>query len=134
MKIIPILELIRLEESEAGTFGILRIQKEIALFTLEPQDRVNAVSISCIPAQQYMCERFVSDRHGETFRVKDVPGRAGIIFHAGNYQDETQGCILLGTGIATGKRGVNNSKLALVAFLEYLKGYNLAHLTVKEVY
>ena len=71
MKIIPILELIRLEESEAGTFGILRIQKEIALFTLEPQDRVNAVSISCIPAQQYMCRERIA--RGFRFRMTKNP-------------------------------------------------------------
>ena len=54
---IPSIEIIRLEENhEHGTFGILRINKEIFCCTLEENDEENASNISSIPAQQYICE------------------------------------------------------------------------------
>ena len=134
MEIVPILELIRLEEAYAGTFGVLRIQKQIALFTLEPEDRENEIGKSSIPAQQYWCNRIESEKFGETFIVNNVPGRTGILFHAGNWEEHTEGCILLGTSIIEDKRGVSNSKNAMIKFLTYLKGFDKAHLTIMEVY
>ena len=93
---LPILEIIRLEENEFGTFGILKIQKELFCFTLEPSDRLNEPLKSSIPAQQYICLRYQSPKFGETFKIINVPGRTGILFHSGNTSDDTKGCILLG--------------------------------------
>lgn len=131
---IPILELIRHEEGESGTLGILMIQKQMAFFTLEPQDRLNKIAMSSIPSQQYLCKRWVSPKYGETFRVLDVPGRSSILFHWGNWQENTGGCILLGTTILKERRGIGNSKKAFRLFMKMVKNYDLIHLTIKEVY
>ena len=131
---IPVLELIRLEEAESGTLGILKIQKQIAMFTLEPQDLLNKTSVSSIPAQQYICKRYLSPTYGETFKVTNVPDRSDILFHWGNWANDTEGCILVGTSIMTENRGVSNSKKAFQRFMEILKDYDEAHLTIKEVY
>lgn len=133
----PILEIIRLEETEEyGTFGVLRIQKEAFCVTLEPADRLNQVNVSSIPAQQYLIERHQSPKFGETFRVKDVPGRSEILFHAGNVRGNTQGCILLGQSFGKLKdyRAVLNSGATFQAFMEALAGHDVAHLTIKEIY
>jgi hypothetical protein len=133
----PVLELIRLEESEEyGTFGVLKIQKEVFCATLEPADRLNAQNISSIPAQQYVLKRHTSDRFGETFQVMDVPGRSGVLLHPGNVQGNTEGCIILGQyfGKLKEDRAVLNSGATFKAFMEAMAGHEAAHLTIKEVY
>jgi hypothetical protein len=60
----------------------------------------------------------------ETFEVKGVPGRWGILFHVGNYNEDSDGCILLGEGLGTRfKNGVmlTNSKKAFAKFMALLK-------------
>lgn len=131
---IPILEIVRLEEGSYGTFGILKVQKRIQMFTLEPNDWENQTSVSSIPAQQYLCKRYNSPKYGETFRVEEVPGRTNILFHWGNWTSDTEGCILLGTGILSDKTGIANSKRAFEQFMDLLKEYRTLHLTISEVY
>ena len=107
----PIIELIRLEESQHGTFGALKFQKEVFCCTLEPPDYENEKDKSSIPVQQYWCHRIVSPRFGETFEVKDVPGRTNVLFHTGNISAHTKGCIILGRqwGMLGKNRAVLNS-------------------------
>ena len=132
----PIVEIIRLEESEQGTLGALRIQKELFCCTLEEADRLNAANISSIPAQQYICRRVQSPKFGETFQVMDVPGRSHILFHAGNVDRDTEGCILLGSswGKLSGRRAVLNSGTTFRAFMDAMQGHDELHLTIKEEY
>lgn len=133
---IPILELIRLEESQAGTFGVLRVNKEVFCLTLEPRDELNAPTRSSIPAQQYLCRRVESPKFGETFEVTDVPGRSHVLFHAGNVAHDTQGCILLGAtwGKLKENRAVLNSGDTFRRFLDLLANHGEAHLTIREEY
>jgi len=133
----PILELIRLEEdARSGTFGVLRIQKELFCVTLEPPDLLNLKERSSIPAQQYDCRRYLSPRFGETFIVMDVPERTDVLFHPGNAVADTQGCILLAqhVGKLKGDRAVLNSGETFKAFMTLMEGHNAIHLTIKEVY
>jgi len=132
--IMPILELVRLEESPEGTFGVLRIQKRVFCVTLEPQDLQNVRDRSSIPAQQYLCRRHRSQRFGETFMVTDVPGRKDILFHPGNTEADTAGCILVAEhyGKLRGNRAVLNSGVTFGRFMEALAGHDTAHLTVYE--
>lgn len=133
---IPIVEIVRLETSVAGTFGILRIQKQVFAGTLEPPDRLNARNVSSIPAGQYIAKRYQSPRFGSTFIVTDVPGRAGILFHGGNRVDDTAGCILIGEHIAKlkGDRAIKNSGDTFRAFLSELTMIDSFHLTIYEQY
>jgi hypothetical protein len=133
----PIVELIRLEENDQfGTFGVLRIQKEVFCVTLEPADLLNAPQTSSIPAQQYLIKRHNSPKFGETFQVMDVPGRSAVLIHAGNVVGNTQGCIILGQFFGKLKEGraVLNSGATFQAFMEAMAGYEVGHLTIKEVY
>jgi len=132
----PALELIRLEESEQGTFGVLKIQKRVFCWTLEPSDEWNQTSTSCIPAQQYTCIRHFSATHGETFMVTNVPMRVNILFHSGNVKNDTRGCILLGQtlGKLRGDRAVLNSGETFKSFMDELTNYNTAHLTIVTYY
>ena len=133
----PILEIIRLEESyKWGTFGVLRIQKQVFCVTLEPADVVNKKFMSSIPAQQYICNRCHSPKFGETFNIMHVPNRKEILFHAGNWVYQTEGCIILARhyGKLKGERAILNSGETFRKFMEAMKGYNKAHLTILEHY
>ncbi len=134
----PICELIRLEEDEThGTLGVLKVQKEVFSFTLEPPDRLNERNRSSIPAQQYECRRISSPRFGETFEVTGVPGRTAILFHAGNAVSDTAGCILLGESVGklrTDQRGILNSGTTFKRFIAAMTGHDRFHLTIREAY
>ncbi|MGE4520642.1 MAG: DUF5675 family protein [Desulfobacteraceae bacterium] len=131
-----VVELIRLEESDQGTFGVLKIDKEMFCLTLEQDDEENMVNESSIPAQQYICRRVDSDKYGDTFEVTGVPGRSHILFHSGNFVENTKGCILLGSefGQINGKRAVLSSGRAFYRFMAELEKEDSFHLTIKEEY
>jgi len=136
-----IVELVRLESGEQGTFGVLKIDKQAFCCTLEPRDRLNANNISAIPPGQYIAVRHQSPKFGETFMVKDVPGRTNILFHKGNTDDDTAGCIILGSsfGHLGADRAVLASGKAFGGFTELFKrGIAPAdlrfHLTITEHY
>ncbi len=133
----PIVEIIRLEEHETyGTFGALRINKEVFCVTLEPSDELNARRISSIPAQQYNCQRHHSPRFGETFQVTRVPERSNVLFHGGNLAKHTEGCILLAEhyGKLKGERAVLNSGKTFTRFMSIMAGIDEFHLTIHERY
>lgn len=129
-----ILEIVRLEESSEGTFGILKINKSIFCATLEPRDEENQVNISSIPAQQYIIKPYNSPTHGPTWRVENVPNRSYILFHAGNVVAHTAGCIILGeaTGKLRTERQLVNSGNTFNQFKQLLGDARRHHLTIHE--
>jgi len=139
---VPVVEIIRIDECQTiidvtdGTFGVLRINKGVFCVTLEPRDELNAPFKSSIPAQQYMCERKLSPKFGETFCIRNVPGRDNVLFHAGNFVGDTEGCILLGEyfGKLRGNRAINNSGRTFGAFMAVMEGIERFHLTIHEFY
>lgn len=99
------LDLIRVGQSEAGTFGVLRLGPIPFALTLEQPWRNNETNISCIPPTEYICRRIHSNKFGETFEVQGVERRSHILFHKGNVLADTQGCILVGEEFATDQSG-----------------------------
>lgn len=75
-----------------------------------------------VPPGTYVCERGIHTlSHGvpfETFEVMDVPGHSGILFHIGNTQSDSSGCILLGDLILERDVwAVINSKVSFKKFM-----------------
>ncbi len=132
----PVVELLRLEENEKyGTFGLIKINKEVFSVCLEPPDYENQVSKSSIPVQQYMCKRIVSPTFGETFEITNVPGRTHVLFHKGNFKRNTEACVLLAQywgKLRTNERLVVNSGTTFQLFMEIMRPYNEFHLTISE--
>jgi len=128
--------LIRLETSKAGIVGVLKIGGKVQCFTLEKTYLDNQKNISSIPAGSYICKSIFSQRFKNTFEVTAVPGRAGILFHAGNTTKDTEGCILLGNkiGAIAGVRAVLESRIAVAGFLETLEGTKVFRLKITEKY
>ena len=64
--------------------------------TLELPYLDNQRRVSAIPDGKYYVVPRTSPRFGQHFHVTDVQGRDLILFHAGNWLKDTQGCILVG--------------------------------------
>ncbi|MBU1248779.1 MAG: hypothetical protein KKB70_08775 [Proteobacteria bacterium] len=129
-------ELVRLERSEEGVFGVLRIGKRLQCMTLEPPDKGNRPDVSCIPPGRYRCRKRATKRFGLTFEVREVPNRSDILFHAGNVATDSRGCILLGErlGAIDGRRALLDSRGAVVAFREALQEEEGFELSIVERY
>lgn len=94
--------LTRKEMEKKQTLGDLEIsESENTIFnckTIELPWLNNQRNISCIPAGTYTVVKRTSEKYGTHFQILNVPDRAMILIHAGNYYTQTQGCILVGTG------------------------------------
>ena len=111
-----ITHIIRLERSTQGFIGVLTIDSMIFCFTLERDDTF--IKPGC-----YHCQRFSGTKWPDTFEIT-VPGHTAVLFHAGNVEADTQGCVLLGatTGKLKGERAVLNSGETFKNFLKMMEG------------
>ncbi|UZS00278.1 DUF5675 family protein [Chondrinema litorale] len=96
--------LTRLVDNGKQTLGELNIYKDhIKVFsckTLELPYLDNKQNVSCIPKGTYLVTKRNDGRSKfkyEHLHVLDVPERKYILFHIGNYKDDIQGCILVGS-------------------------------------
>ncbi len=124
-------ELKRVYSGQEGTFGIIVIEGVFFCVSLEKPWKDNRSDISCIPAGTYKCKRVQSPRFGNTFEICNVEGRTHILFHAGNTEKDTRGCVLLGEGMTN--RGITQSRKALKKFFAELEGIDEFLLTISEV-
>lgn len=138
----------RFTESTWGTLGRLYLpypSQNSFCYTLEEEGQQNQTNISRIPSGLYVCRRTIYHRHGiETFEVTDVPDRTRILFHVGNTEEDTDGCILLGeavgplevededTGKLRMKLGVIGSRPAFRRFMGALRGHDAFTLKIDE--
>jgi len=109
-------------KTDSANIGILLVNGAPGFITLEPRDLNNQRHVSCIPEGFYDCQkvrnRTLHNGHkiDETLEVTGVPDRDGILFHSGNIEDDTEGCILLGLGILPGGNFITSSHLAMQKF------------------
>ena len=130
-----IIEMIRLEESNQGTISTIRVNKIILGVTLELADKLNKLCISSIPTGQYVVKPYSSAKYPHVYQVMDVPGRSKILIHVGNTDDDTEGCILVGSSVGKLRwnRAVLNSGNTFRK-LRAILGDEDAHLTITEHY
>ena len=107
------------------------------LWTVEDEWRDNQRGISCIPLGEYRVvphgwEPVNPFKFKQTWQVTDVPKRTGILFHAGNSFNDTEGCILVGLGaLITQKQTVTADSRAAISFMRQEIGQNGFTLTIK---
>lgn len=129
------LTLTRWKTTFDGTFGDLTDESgKLLMYTLEHAYPIEKLYIPKVPAGEYSCVRgmhrlasMTSDF--ETFEVMGVPGHSGILFHVGNYNRDSSGCILVGQGFTL--KGVTRSKMAFAQFIELQKGVDKFNLRVQ---
>lgn len=117
----------RFSPEEDDTIGKLFINEEFQCFTLEDEIRAEKVKgETCIPSGKYKIKfREVLSGLTQSYRkrfpwftwhleVQNVPGFKYIYIHAGNTEDHSDGCLLLGKRIGSleGKRAVLDSAVA----------------------
>jgi hypothetical protein len=117
----PQLELVRLAVVPDGAFGILKVDGLPWLATLERTYPISGVlQLVKIPAGTWTCKRTEFNRGGyDTFEVTGVPGHSRLLFHIGNSETDSEGCILLGRrfGALQGHWSVFDSRLAFYEFM-----------------
>lgn len=123
--------------STIGTLTITGIDGNIfECYTLEDTVRGdgNAATVSswkiagksAIPYGKYEVKVTWSNKFMEyRWEVTNVPGYKGIRIHSGNVPADTEGCLLLGTGIGTDY--VNQSVIAMNNFNDFCKKNNPAN-------
>lgn len=100
------LTLIRNLFTKDATFGLIVYNQEPICVTLENPWLFNAPNISCCPEGVYKVVKHNSSTYPNTFRLENVPKREGILIHAGNFPENTQGCILPGLSYGVGNRAI----------------------------
>lgn len=122
--------LLRTILTNRSTAGVLSVTKEDGSYwkckTLELPDKGNAPKISCIPKGEYQCIYTLSPSFNKfTYEIQNVPKRAGIRIHSGNYTRQILGCILLGRAhVDMDKDGiidVTASSVTIAEFEELMK-------------
>jgi hypothetical protein len=122
------LNLRRLEKLPAGIFseltgGSLHVAALEHAYESEPK----------LPDGVYICRRGVHHLPGhpdlETFEITGVEGHTGILFHRGNWQTDSDGCLLL--GLRREGLMVVGSHLAFTEFMKLQKGVDEFKLTVQ---
>jgi len=95
-------DLYRYYSGPRDTLGLLFVNGEFHCFTLEDEYRsVKVMHETRIPAGEYRVNLHTSPKYTPKFGhqmllVENVPGFTGILFHPGNDEDDTSGCILVG--------------------------------------
>lgn len=113
-----------------ATLGVLLWHEHPFALALERPWRGNQRGVSCIPAGNYLCLRCRvspdydfkdSPNFGDTYQVHNVPGRSQILFHKGNINDDTHGCILVGEQFEPVRGHQDAIKASAEGFAEFLR-------------
>lgn len=90
-----------------------------------------------IPPGNYVCQRGVHQLAGMThtfvtFEITGVAGHTNLLFHFGNFNRDSEGCILLGEAVADYSQGemITNSDATFQKFMEAQSGVDSFTLTV----
>ncbi len=128
------LKLNRREHKADGVISELVASYKVVARTLEHSYN----GVAKLPPGVYKCVRGIHKLHDnipfETFEVMGVSGHTGILFHTGNWNKDSDGCILLGDAVVASSKGImiTNSKVIFGDFMALQKGVNEFTLTVQE--
>lgn len=117
----------RVDHRSWGVYGVLIGPKGPFIVTLERPAIDGFGRMSHIKAGVYVAKRVKSPTFGDTYEITGVAGRSAILFHPGNWVDDSRGCVLTGTtfdpvGGSDGKSGVTGSKMAFDELMDLLGG------------
>lgn len=136
------LKLVRKEFIKDGIFSqLLDHNGALIAHTLEHAYEVENIPNMFQPKLQpgvYTCVRGMHKIHStpnpfETFEITNVPEHKGILFHWGNYNHDSDGCVLLGENVSSlygHAQMVVNSKFSFHQLMELQKGVDKFTLTV----
>lgn len=133
--------LIRKSFTNNGVFGELVLEKH-TFFTLERSylNKSNKI-FTKVKDGVYTCKKGIHRLKAEgpdfeTFEIKGVKGHWGILFHVGNYNEDSDGCVLIGLGMGSrmnGDKMITSSKQAFKKFMDLLAEDQEVKLIVRSV-
>lgn len=120
--------IIRMIHETKQTIGFLTVKEANKIlfycFTLELPDKNNKPFVSCIPKGLYMVMNRYSKKHKNHLKILNVLDRTNILFHAGSFYTDIEGCILIGNGFADinkdGMIDLINSRITLKKLIKIL--------------
>ena len=123
--------------SPKGVFGMLsNLEETFECYTLEHAygDPNSSDWLPVIPPGVYKCERGLHKLDGmikpfTTYEITDVKGHSGLLFHAGNTENDSHGCVLL--GLERKDDMILHSRAAFTAFMNVLEGVEHFELRVE---
>ena len=137
----PDLELLRISVTADGAFGVLMIDGvPCGPVTLERTYAVaetvpNGPQYVKVPPGDYDCKmtRFYKGGGIETYEITGVVGHDRLLFHSGNMETDSDGCVLLGQrfGLLKGRPAVLESRLAFGQFMAFFGGKRTWKLRVR---
>lgn len=130
------LRLTRIKQKGSTTLGKLTIDGvNKSWFVLEPAGLDSEIEGSDrrIKAGTYQLLPYSSAKYPNVYELQNVPGRTFILIHAGNYHQDTLGCLMLGKqwGIVKDSHYyVDNSKYALKEIFAEISKFNGAIINI----
>jgi hypothetical protein len=129
----PICKIVRLEQSIEGALGAMVLYGHYFCSVLMPDN--NDPKRFQIPAGIYKCRRYHGTKWTDTFEII-VPGHTALLFHSGNTETESLGCILLGQypDKLKGQRAVLNSGATFEKFMNLLSNVQEFEVEIVDLY
>lgn len=135
------LKLKRTDRREDGVFGQLLRQdtgQQIAVSLEHAYDSGHGDGsyTSKIPNGEYKCVRGMHKLHNmrqpfETFEITGVKGHINILFHVGNWNNDSEGCVLVGSGYGGDPRMLYESRRAFKKLMDLQYGVDTFTLVVE---
>lgn len=128
----------RKQRTADGIFGTLE-NESFSCVTLEHAYEGAGGWIPKIPKGTYTCRRGLHRLHGmteafETFEITGVEGHSDLLFHWGNFNKDSEGCVLLGDALAkngpTGTQMILHSRDTFAKFMRLQDGVEEFQLVV----
>ena len=124
----------RTDSTEDGIFGVLTPIDSDAVIVYTLEHAYNGPEWQPkIPNGVWICKRGMHtlEHHPEpfeTFEILGVPGHTNLLFHVGNFNQDSEGCVLLGNSRSL--NAVIGSRGAFAHFMDLQKGCDYFTLTV----
>ena len=115
-----IVKIFRLEQTDEGALGSMTLHDHLFCTSLEPDDKDPVRNQ--ISAGRYFCQKYSSQKYPHTFEII-VPGHTNVLFHPGNWEEDTTMCVLLGQypSKLKNQRSVSNSGNTFKKFMAILQ-------------
>ena len=119
-----IIELRRFYSGKNDSLGLLFIDGEFAAFVIEDEERaLKVMHETRIPTGRYTLSLRYSPKFSprptyghDMITVNNVPGFTGILFHKGNTETDTSGCILVGNVARFNPTGLSRIEESTLAY------------------
>ena len=124
-----------------GIFGMLTANKQVVCATLEhAYMNEDGSYVPKVPEGNYLCVRGSHRLLGmtedfTTYEILNVPEHNNILFHSGNWNNDSEGCVLLGQSILDLQSPwrLVNSKIAFEKFMIIQNGTQIFSLQIFRV-